>query len=352
MKKLLVTLLIAAVLLGIGTSYFACQTIARQCGIFAIHDSEAMLTLPNGTRCGQYTCGPMEALVTDLFFLGEPVEADHPVLAGTHTPDKAVQYYRIRGRDNLSAMILKSDGAPTRIIMPRNHSAYCFSSVLCTDPKNHSEIFPVIMEDFYGCTDASDIAAIHIEGFTNGSTRAFTDMDGVLDPVSYTDRETIETVWDILLQGQYTCGLTGWAPDGRTDLPYEGTCEDHLQIQLDTVMAKRCHFPIVYLIALEFTDGSRLYFRFFSTESQFLFDHQFAAVTDRYLEGYSYSAVLYARHGMTWRDRLSHDRIANDEAVQQFTNEAIVFSGEQMEAMRQALGLHIEWDDDRYIYAK
>jgi len=288
MKKWFLGGLLAAVLTAsavwFGISLHAAyQTLVPQFGPDIVYENDTLKVLPNGVRCIQHICNPMESLAATLFFRGERID---PAESAVFQPELDydirynVKYYRIRGRDNLSAMIVKSDDCPTRIVVPCNFTSYCayFSDepgVSCA----HDTIFPAIMADFFGCEDASDIAAIRVElaPFNEANNQRNSALDRKIyeqhkasfTPSRITDRDTIDAVWNALLESDlfnYMFGFSG-APPFPMAICNTNTAEkvDFYYNDSSSERAKAAS----YHIFLEFHDGS--FFRLQHTSCDYTF---------------------------------------------------------------------------------
>jgi len=243
--------------------------------------------LPNGVQCVQYLCTPEESLAIALFFRGTQIDtATHPVFQSA--PPQNETYYRVRGRKNLSAMIVESDDCPTRILVPFDFTSYCaYFSESSDVPCAHDQIFPRIMEEIYGCIDAFDIAAIRVEAPPpaeplyasateplRGSLFNYNRVKEGFEPICITDRSKISLIWISLLEGYYQNFAPGFISDPPMQLPI---CLSNREETIDYYYyAIDADHPdnVNYYIILEFRDKSIFRMRYATYMYDFYFRSQ------------------------------------------------------------------------------
>jgi len=265
-------ILMLAALIGAGQFvYHTCQHLALQFTPEAEYDLNSIKVLPNGVRGVQYICDPLESALVELIYRGKQIDPAESEIFQSELPYDTlynVKYYRVRGLDNLSAMIVKSDDCPIRIVVPCHFSRYCgfdyYTPAESCD--NHNAIFRTILSDFYGCEDASDIAAVRVEALpaidprtvytTHSSAYDFKwDEPDEIPPVHITDPERIGAILEALTDCAYISygfGVTGHSP---FMLKPCGLSEETVEYHYNTGSYKSIRAPR-YHVFLEFHDGS------------------------------------------------------------------------------------------------
>ena len=241
-KRILISLLLLALVMACSFPMLG-SYMERQFGPHIGYEDASFTTLPDGTCCVYRECSLLDRLLI-VFYRGEELTADnHPVFASLPR-ESTTHYYRIKGYDNLAALIATTPGSAPRILRPSGFSGYCPSVSDGESPLSHDAIFPAIMERIYGCTDASDIATIYLEPLPDSNSGIFSSLTSITNPV------VIGRVWDILLESVYDCGLE--------------QCPDAVEAQALLVDNNiPLTFPSRRRVTLEFTDGSQFAFSAF-----------------------------------------------------------------------------------------
>jgi len=297
-KRLLCGLLaalltIAAIWFGVSL-HMAYQSLAVQFGPDITYEDDTLKVLPGGVRCLQRICTPMESLAVMLFYRGKQIETAASDMFRPDSPYDTrynVKYYRVRGLDNLSAIIVKSDDCPTRIIVPTDFSSYCAYDFY--DQRypnshegncNHEAIFTSILSDFYGCRKASDIAAIRVEAIPRsnlntdhmelGDRIALTKKIEAFTPIRITDRDTIDAVWTTLLEGTYLNSSRGISSPSPSIQPIcLANLQESIEYHYNEDETKEAEAIRLYII-LEFHDGSIFRFNHKTCDNTFWFSFE------------------------------------------------------------------------------